>query len=77
MKEAVDQILHLAWTLVFILPLVLWPSPYTALWAGQWFWPRELVDQWHGWPLGRGKIRDIISFEIAALILAGGYLYAK
>jgi len=64
-----DDVPHIAWTLIFIGPLVLWPNEWTAFWAGQWFIPREFWDQLNGWPPSIGKWFDVVGFEIAALIL--------
>lgn len=67
--QTADHILHFLWTLLFIAPAVMWPNPVTAFWAGQWFWPRELVDQWAEWPLSSSKVQEIAVYEFAAMVL--------
>jgi hypothetical protein len=37
--------------------------------------PRELIDQWHGWPIGAGKLLDIGIFVLGGL--AAGILFLK
>ena len=58
---------------LFFLPLALTGHPFAFLWATQWFLPREFVDQWHGWPVGIGKWRDVGFFELASVILTAIY----
>lgn len=67
--QTADNILHFLWSVAFIGPLAAFPNPVTAFWAGQWFWPRELVDQWAGWPLSSSKIKEIAVYEFAAMVL--------
>ena len=64
-----DDIPHIIWTLAFILPVALMPNALTVWWACQFYLPRELYDQWHGWPLGRGKIYDLIGWQVAAVLV--------
>ena len=70
----IDQALHLLWGfgIVWIAmhhgmkgAFAAWMLPVLAL------LPRELVDQWHGWPIGDGKMLDIICYGL------GGYLAYK
>ncbi len=69
-----DDIPHIIWLMVFILPIVLSPSILTVWWACHFWLPREFYDQWHGWPLGRGKVLDIIGWEFGAVCITMVYI---
>ena len=71
-----ETIWHILWVVLFAGPLAYYGlNVYTLGWACQWFWFRELWDQWHGRPLGREKIVDILEFEIGTAIVLAIYLY--
>ena len=66
MNEITDQMLHFLWTFIPIGMLVwLEITPLTGALAGLLFsTPREFIDQWHGWPIGRGKWLDLLFFTL-------------
>ena len=73
--EFIDQALHFLWAFAAI-GVVAWFGP--NYWSGALAGfiiaaPREFVDQWHGWPSGIGKIRDVVFFTLGGAI-AGGFL---
>jgi hypothetical protein len=71
MIELADQILHMLWACGIVLVAMHYGMrgvkaaillPVLAM------LPRELVDQWNGWPIGDGKLMDIFFFGF------GGYV---
>ena len=75
--EIIDQFLHSLWAFAAIAPVLIkrrvWTASLSALILCL---PRELVDQWHGWPIGDGKLLDIAFFVIGGTI-AGIILIKK
>ncbi len=68
MKELIDQILHFAWAFGALAPVLVRPCVWTAILSALFIClPRELVDQWHGWPIGWGKLLDIGCFVLGGL----------
>lgn len=69
--EILDQVLHVWWffCLAVVLGLrrdaslswVLVVASFTIL-------PRELIDQWHGWPIGAWKLVDIYFCYLGAFL---------
>ena len=71
MEEIIDQALHMLWggSIVWIAMHHGMEGAFAAvLLPVLALLPRELVDQWHGWPIGDGKLLDIMFYGI------GGYL---
>lgn len=70
MSELTDQLLHAVWAAGVVLPIgLMGPSALSgSLTALALCLPRELVDQWHGWPIGKRKILDILCFAIGGAL---------
>ena len=69
MKELIDQILHFAWAFGALAPVLVKPCVWTAMLSALFIClPRELVDQWHGWPMGWRKLLDIGCFVLGGLV---------
>jgi len=73
-EEVIDQIAHLAWTFMALLPIVFWPNPLGGALSGLLFsLPRELWDQRKSlsdsfpW-ITRGKALDITFFSVGGLL---------
>lgn len=67
-KEIVDQILHFLWSFIALFPIAYSPSPLTGALSGFLLCaPREFIDQWHGWPIGRRKLLDVLFFILGGL----------
>ena len=76
MKEIIDQILHFGWAFGALAPVLVRPCVWTAMLSALFIGlPRELVDQWNGWPIGWGKLLDIGSFVLGGF--AAGILLVK
>ena len=74
MKKALEQLLHLAWGGLALVPVLLWPGPLGGAASGiALALPRELVDQW---PINRplDTLLDLAMFglggAVAGLVLA-------
>ena len=68
--ELIDQLLHVLWGTGIVLVAYHFGMrsltgclllPVLAI------LPRELVDQWNGWPIGDGKLMDIFFFGVGGL----------
>lgn len=76
-QQVIDQSTHVLWNGVVVSAAFLSGAAWWGiLLAGQWFWPRELVDQrppGQRWPvrIGAGKWLDIAFFELPVLIVVG------
>lgn len=62
LQECADQTLHVVW--FYALAGICWYGGVTKLRyflaiASMVILPRELIDQWHGWPIGLLKWLDI------------------
>lgn len=69
LKEVVDQILHFLWAFIALLPIIYFgPTFWSGGLSGLFLClPRELVDQWHGWPIGWKKWMDIAFFVLGGM----------
>ena len=76
MKELIDQLLHFTWAFGALAPVLVKRCVATAMLSALFIClPRELVDQWHGWPIGWGKLLDIVCFLMGGF--AAGILLIK
>jgi len=78
MEEIIDQVLHFSWTFIAILPIFWKQNKWTAGLSALFIClPRELVDQWHGWPIGFWKLVDITFFFIGGIAVDLFFQYKK
>ena len=71
MQEGFDQAFHFLWAFAVIAPVLAWPRISVAVLSALLLClPRELVDQWHGWPIGYHKLLDISFFVLGGFFAA-------